>query len=288
MSTFAAWAAAIVVISAICFVVASVWLMFRIDRHADDASLAQERAAAEVRVHLAHLRETESGLKRLVADAMAEIQRLRVHPGLSTAAQVEAVAAAVARLEKAVALAAVTGAPAAPAAAPAPGVPDPETTAELQRVLMQRGRLEGEVEDLRARLHDASRQLHDARRENRTAATAASTAEVLRQTNERLMQELMDSRRQERGIQSQLAPLTLELQTLRAQLGASAAGAGLEGSMEAAAEKVAEAYRQRLADLEAEVAALHGRSMTLQDELNRTLREKTFIEDRFLDLTESA
>jgi predicted nucleic acid-binding Zn-ribbon protein len=282
MSNFAVWAAVIVVISAICFVVASVWLLFRIDRHADDASLAQERAAAEVRVHLAHLRETESGLKRLLADAAAELAKLRSQTGLSNAAQLEAIAAAVTRLEDAVVLGAGTAAPAPPSG------PSPETTAEMQRLAMQRGRLEGEVDELRARLHDASRQLTDARRENRTAATAASTAEVLRQTNERLMHELMESRRQERGIQAQLGPLTMELQTLRAQLTAAGGGADLQASMEAAAEKVAEAYKHRLGELEAEVASLHGKSMKLQDELNRTLREKSFIEDRFLEATETA
>lgn len=281
MSNFAVWAAVIVVISAICFVVASVWLLFRIDRHADDASLAQERAAAEVRVHLAHLRETESGLKRLLADAAAELAKLRSQTGLSNGAQLEAIAAAVTRLEDAVVLGAGTPAP--------PSGPSPETTAEMQRLAIQRGRLEGEVDELRARLHDAARQLTDARRENRTAATAASTAEVLRQTNERLMHELMESRRQERGIQAQLAPLTMELQTLRAQLtAAGSGGADLQASMEAAAERVAEAYKHRLAELESEVASLHGKSMKLQDELNRTLREKSFIEDRFLEATETA
>jgi uncharacterized protein (DUF3084 family) len=253
------WGIGLLVVEATLFVACAGWLLFRIERRSEDAAYDAQRAFEDMRSLVREMR----GAEELLRD-QAERANI-VLSGLAASGR------AFAEGQQA-------------AAAVAPG--DAEVHADNRRLAAQKGRLEGELEVLRPRLHDLESQLGELRRDRRGASAAATAAEALRTTNEQLMAELREARQANRDLRTRLEPLTTEMKAVQAQLIVLAEGTGDEeasAALQAAAERAGDMHRAQAATLQQELERHKQRLEQLQDELSRTLREKSFIEDRFLD-----
>ena len=124
-------------------------------------------------------------------------------------------------------------------------------------------------------------------------AEAARVAGV-KTVNERLMGELRERREQTRALQSSLEAMSLELKTLRVQLaglqrqvGSPAAAAAPQGADDAMVARTRAVYQERITKLERDRDALAEQLASVRDELARTQREKSFIEEHYLGLAEA-
>ena len=271
-----AWALVMAVVAATAFFLTVGWLLLRIESHSDQTGTALRRGTEDVRTLLRDLRGSEEALRDQAARTTTLLDRLDTGSPLASAAQLDAVAATLARNLSL--LETVCSA----AAEPGHGLADRDSSP---------GRHEAEVAELQRRLQDTSLEVERLRREGRHGQTANMATTALRNTNENLMAELKDSRRRQRELEARLEPISGELKLVRAQLTAlmeapALQDSGIQGLMQAASERMGEVYRQRLSDLDSEVASLRERLTRHQDELSRTLREKSFIEDRFIEITE--
>jgi chromosome segregation ATPase len=256
------WAVGLTMIEATLFVGCAGWLLWRIERRSEDAACDAQRAFEDIRSLVREMRGAEEMLR-----AQAERAHQVLH-GLVAA-----------------------GRSIGDAAAPAAGLPaDAELHAESRRLAAHKGRLEGELDTLKPRLFELETQLNELRHDRRAVHAAASTAEALRSTNEHLMAELKEARRANRDFRARLDPLTTEVKVVQAQITALAdspvtADADRRGAaLQTATEQVSELRRAQAAELQRELERHKERLDRLQDELSRTLREKSFIEDRFLDM----
>lgn len=114
------------------------------------------------------------------------------------------------------------------------------------------------------------------------------------------MAELKSARTRSRELEARLDPLTVEIQALRLKLqgvldaaarsaesgsaapGSAAPAVDVTAAVHATADRVAALYTEQVASLQAEVGRGAQELLAVKDELQRTLREKSFIEDRFL------
>jgi hypothetical protein len=83
-----------------------------------------------------------------------------------------------------------------------------------------------------------------------------------------------------------------ELKIVREQLAALLGSAGSEGldieaAIARATDRISAVHAERVAALECELAQVNTEALKTKEELSRTLREKSFIEDEYLQLTEA-
>lgn len=284
------------------FVLGAGWLIQQIQLNTEQAALAQTRAADEARERLAELRVLERGLGTLLTDTRKELQSLREQPEPATAEQARSLGGELSALAETVRRMAGTGGT-APAPAPSAGssAAAVEREAEVRRLLTAKARLEGELAQAQERLHDAQTQLSSQRRDNRRVEEASATTATLRRTNEQLMAELKSARLRARDMETRFEPLTLELKSLRVQMqamvdaaqpgpGPEQAGApvvDIGAAVQATAEKVSGIYRDQIEQMQGELSRANKDLLKINDELQRTLREKSFIEERYLNTIEA-
>lgn len=149
---------------------------------------------------------------------------------------------------------------------------------KLEQAMAQRGRAAAELEQLKLRLNDANLVINELRRANRMADTNAQAAEVLRQNLDQQQVLLGRAKERARKAETELEALRLDAAKLQSELDAAAsrkqsAEDTLKGQMEAIAKERDLLFSQ----LEA-----------MRDEMQRTQREKDFIEDKLLDLDQVA
>ncbi len=286
------------------FVLFAGWLLLRIERHTEAAAVAQEQAMRDNQALLRELRKANDGTEEQIERLIAEIPPPPNLKGLATRTDMQVLTGQLrVLLNRATPMpmmspAAAPGAAAPPAAAGAAGAAGAPSSAqqsledEVRRLTAQRGRLEGEVAELRERLHEQARQNNDLRLETREANNTQNVAAALRSANEQLMQEVREARERHRDLQARLDPLTTELQALRAQMTAlanapSLAGEDLEQALKVATEGVANVYETQMKQLQKELDDQHEKNLQQQEAMARMLREKSFIEEKFLDLAEA-
>ncbi|MEI7611909.1 MAG: hypothetical protein WCK63_03310 [Betaproteobacteria bacterium] len=156
-----------------------------------------------------------------------------------------------------------------------------ENASELNRLLLQKTRMEAELNDLRAKFHQSERQVVELKRQNHSVAEAESATAQLRALNLRLVAEARDARRRLLETEVKFEPVIQELQMAKARL---AIQARPDHSADQTAELVAgnNVQRGRIVELETAVKHLQTKVQSSEEELSRALREKSFIEERFL------
>jgi predicted nucleic acid-binding Zn-ribbon protein len=155
---------------------------------------------------------------------------------------------------------------------------------DLSRLIQQKGRLEAELDALRLQVDDSNREIRALRAKSGELDSAQSAMEQLRQVNQRLSQDLRDTRRRAQEAESRLNPLAAEQERLRARLEAQQSGGGGPVSAEVEAEN--RNLRSRLRALENITDKLRKDAEHSEEELSRVLREKSFLEERFLESVE--
>jgi chromosome segregation ATPase len=251
------------------------WMLLRMDRRIDegqsDAQANAERAARALEA----MRETHQALLA-AADGVTEASRTWTKlPPLATEEHINTLVAAL-ELQRM--------APVVVAEAPAQTVtsePSEAEPREAESALLHerrlRGKVEGEVSELRRRLEHQTQQLNEANRDRRNQVNDAARAASLEATNGRLLIELRDSRRQFRELQTSLGPMSLELKSLRSQLQQP------EPKDESRDDGVG-VYLDRIRELERIGHDLEDALATLKSEHERTRREQLFIEEHYLRL----
>ena len=156
-----------------------------------------------------------------------------------------------------------------------------ENRVELNRLLSQKNSMEAELNLLREKYVQSERQVVDLRRKSYSAEEAESAAEQLSLLNERLVSDAREARRLQLEAEEKLEPLTNELHHVKARLEIQARPLQ---SMEDNAELMAgnTVLRERVAGLESTVKRLQKDLQVGEEELSRTMREKAFIEERFI------
>lgn len=156
-----------------------------------------------------------------------------------------------------------------------------ENASELNRLLLQKTKMEAELNDLRAKFHQSERQVVELKRQNHSVAEAESATAQLRALNLRLVAEARDARRRLLETEVKFEPVIQELQMAKARL---AIQARPDHSADQTAELVAgnNVQRGRIVELETAVKHLQTKVQSSEEELSRALREKSFIEERFL------
>jgi len=275
------------------------WFAYRTQADSEASASSHLRAVAEARDQVAEMRNLERGLSALLVDLRNELRTFREAPTWATAQQLETLADEW-RLR-----------PAQPA--PAAGVDRAveaanarsdqrvmELEAELRRAMAGKARVEGELAQSTERLTDLRQQLHAQLKAARQNEEAQTSGAALRRVNEQLMAELKAARMRGRELESRLDQLTLELKALRLQWQASndaavsqaphdgqPAPADVGAAVRASAEKVAALYSGQIEALQQGLSRSAAEVLQVKDELQRTLREKSFIEDCFLSNIEA-
>lgn len=160
-----------------------------------------------------------------------------------------------------------------------------EHRAELNRLLALRSRMEAELNELRKKCQANESLVLDLRRKNRSAAEAESATAQLRTLNQSLLADVREARRRQLEAEARMTPLVEELRQAKARqpfdVGSSTSkeGAGLLAGNKA--------LRERIGALEAALTHLQRKLGDSEDALSRTLREKSMIEERFLQDVQS-
>jgi len=152
---------------------------------------------------------------------------------------------------------------------------------EFSRLMQQKGRLEAELESLRLQVEESNRELGALRARAGEADSAESAMEQLRLVNQRLSQDLRETRRRAQESESRHQALLGEQNQLRARLEASQSPDA--GPLSAEVEEENRKLRNRLKALENLTGKLRKDMEQSEEELSRVLREKSFIEERFLE-----
>lgn len=146
-----------------------------------------------------------------------------------------------------------------------------QRSADFEQVLNHRNRLAAEVDQMRKSLIEANCLIMDLRSANKTAEDSGETVDAMRAELARHQQHLDQARERIRQAEERAEGLAADL--------AARAAAGEVGSDEALVEarrQLAEAARER---------ERHQREIdSLNEAMRRTLVEKDFIEDRFLQM----
>lgn len=141
---------------------------------------------------------------------------------------------------------------------------------ELDRALAHNHRLRSSLAQIRLQLDEAMKTIADMRRDERVASTEA--LENMRQLVTRLNTQLDQTRRKAREAEKRAQLLDAELQQVRQTIETT-------NSREELTE-----MQQRLENMQRDNNHLTSEVDDLKDLIQRTLREKHFIEDRFIKL----
>jgi hypothetical protein len=120
-----------------------------------------------------------------------------------------------------------------------------------------------------------------------------ATSSALRSAKQQLMNELKDTRVRNSALESRIEPAMTELKIVREQLAALLGSTGSEGAdfaaaIAAATDNIAAVHLERVAELERELGKANTEALKVKEELSRTLREKSFIEEEYLQMTEAS
>jgi hypothetical protein len=141
---------------------------------------------------------------------------------------------------------------------------------ELDRAMAHNHRLRSSLAQVRLQLEEAMKTIADMRRDERIASTEA--LENMRQLVTRLNGQLDQARRKARDAEKRSMALESELEQVRSTIETTHSREELTG------------LHQRLDQMQRENSNLTGEVDELKQLIQRTLREKDFIEDRFLKL----
>lgn len=157
-----------------------------------------------------------------------------------------------------------------------------ENRADLRRLFVQKNQMEKELDALREKVHASECKVVDLRRKALSADEAEQSAVRLQTQNQRLLVDVREARRRLLEAEQQYEPMKQELQQAKARLAAlSRTNTSVQGGEESAAG--VGSLRQRISELEAELARCQALVLARDEELSRTLREKSLIEERFLE-----
>lgn len=256
------FALAFVFVSNALFLVAAGFVLYRILEHTRVGHEALVQAAEETR-------HAGKQLQHLAHSSHEKLGKLGEGGGAAGGAD----AAAIDRLTKLVQdLAARQG---GGAVAPAEGEGDGDRPhrSELDRALAHNHRLRSSLAQVRLQLDEALKTVADMRRDERVASTEA--LENMRQLVTRLNGQLDQTRRKARDAEKRAMALESELQQVRATIETTNSREELT------------AMQGRLDTVQRENSNLSGEVDELKQLIQRTLREKDFIEDRFLKLDQA-
>jgi len=145
---------------------------------------------------------------------------------------------------------------------------------KLEQAMAQRGRASAELEQLKLRLNEANLVINELRRANRIADTHAQAADVLRQNLDQ--QQVLLGRAKERARKAEA-----ELEALRAD------AVRIQSELDAATSRkqaTEETLKGQMDAVSKERDLLFSQLEEMREEMQRTQREKDFIEDKLLDL----
>jgi chromosome segregation ATPase len=257
------FALAFVFVSNAVFLVAAGFVLHRILEHTRVAHEALVHAAAETRSagkHLQHLANTSHD----------KLGKLAEGGGGADAAAIE-------KLTKLVQELAARKGGGDGGGEPAEGEEGDSTDrphrSELDRAIAHNHRLRSSLGQVRLQLEEAMKTIADIRRDQRVASTEALTN--MRELVTRLNTQLDQARRKARDAEKRALALDTELQQARSTIQSSDSREELQ------------ALQQRLDAMQRENSSLSGEVGELKELIQRTLREKDFIEDRFLKLDEA-
>lgn len=277
-------AAIVIVCGAIAFVGFSSWLLLRIYHHAESSHASLLNFLEEIRQETRGYKQAERNLSTLLERADKTLQGIDPE---AFAAQLEKLVAGMQPVTLSPEMAAIAqdgfNALQSVAEMPPEGLAawQADNRVELNRLMTQKTRLESELDSVRGKLKESDRQIRELRRQNRDAEASESAAEQLRNVNQRLIGDLRDTRRRVLELEAELEPMVLELQKTKARL---AAQPHLQNNKQSELEAENKVLQERSAILEASVRRLEEEALRNKEELSRTLREKSFIEERFLEI----
>ena len=248
----------------------AIWFCVRAERHLGRTHALLATLAARTDVSLKVLEGSQRALQVSADSALAASRQLE------TAARFEIPAALDGLTDALVGSTASTR--------PQPGDPSAPLLAQIQAVTDERNSGERALARTRKQLAESGAELAG-----------------LRASNTRLLEELRDKRREARALQSSLGNLSIELSAVKVQL-ARLRGPSTSNEKDAADERAdagrslddEEVYARTRALFEDRIGALeqaNGRLSeqlaTTREELERTSREKGFIEQHYLGLAEA-
>jgi chromosome segregation ATPase len=148
---------------------------------------------------------------------------------------------------------------------------------KLGQAVTQRSQLATELEQVKLRLDEAHVVIAELRRANRLAEASTQSADVLRQNLEQ--QQVLLNRAKERAQKAEASAnaLTQEVEKLQTEVDRA----------RHTAEKDMEDLRAQMGVMAEERTVLFNQLEELKSTMQRTLREKEFIEDKLLDLDEA-
>ena len=152
---------------------------------------------------------------------------------------------------------------------------------DIDRLIQQKGRLKAELDSLRLRVDESDREASILRTRTRELDSVQADLEQLRKINKQQNQSLQAARRRAEQAEHQLNALIVEEQRLRARLSTQQpSDPSLTGSKNEA----------EIVSLQNQIRALENLARQLgedaaqsREELSRVLREKTLLEERFLE-----
>ena len=152
---------------------------------------------------------------------------------------------------------------------------------DIDRLIQQKGRLKAELDSLRLRVDESDREASILRTRTRELDSVQADLEQLRKINKQQNQSLQAARRRAEQAEHQLNALIVEEQRLRARLSTQQpSDPSLTGSKNEA----------DIVSLQNQIRALENLARQLgedaaqsREELSRVLREKTLLEERFLE-----
>jgi uncharacterized coiled-coil protein SlyX/regulator of replication initiation timing len=144
---------------------------------------------------------------------------------------------------------------------------------ELERVLAQKYRLQTELENLKQSNDEAQRHVRELQLRQRATQAASTENAQLKVELDRLRGDLEMARDKARKQEQRSNALAQDLEKAFAGQGATTVDTGRAKDLEA-----------KLANAEVEKAKLNNQLRQIQESLKRTLTEKDFIEERFLQL----
>jgi hypothetical protein len=248
----------------------AIWFCVRAERHLGSTHALLAMLAARTDVSLKALEGSQRALQVSADSALAASRQLETAARFEIPAALDGVADA------------LIGSTAS--TRPQPGDPSAPLLAQIQAVSDERNSGERALARTRKQLAESGAELAG-----------------LRASNTRLLEELRDKRREARALQSSLGNLSIELSAVKVQL-ARLRGPSTSNEKDAADERAdagrslddEEVYARTRALFEDRIGALeqaNGRLSeqlaTTREELERTSREKGFIEQHYLGLAEA-
>ena len=152
---------------------------------------------------------------------------------------------------------------------------------DIARLIQQKERLKAELDSLQLRVEDSDREASILRTRTRELDSARADLEQLRKVNKQLGQSLQAARRRAEQAEHQLNALIVEEQRLRARLSTQQPSdqslTGGENETEIAS------LQNQIRVLENLTRQLGEDATQSREELSRVLREKTLLEEHFLE-----